>query len=133
MANATKAHRNLNMLDLTGYGRLAELTKLTDKMISEASKGAIVDAARMLAIQVGHYQRKFGALPLEDAIDLLETKALNEDQATWVADGLENLAIAIASVKDDEQPPTVQLGEADVTHNHSRDILPPTQPIRSCS
>ena len=96
------------MLDLTGYGRLAELTKLTDKMISEASKGAIVDAARMLAIQVGHYQRKFGVLPLEDAIDLLETKALNEDQATWVADGLENLAIAIASVKDDEQPPTVQ-------------------------
>jgi len=77
-------------------------------MISEASKGAIVDAARMLAIQVGHYQRKFGALPLEDAIDLLETKALNEDQATCVADGLENLAIAIASVKDDEQPPTVQ-------------------------
>ena len=96
------------MLDLTGYGRLAELTKLTDKMINEASNAAIVDAARMLAIQVGHYQRKFGALPLEDAIDLLETKALNEDQAAWVADGLENLAIAIASVKDDDQPPTVQ-------------------------
>jgi len=96
------------MLDLTGYGRLAELTKLTDKMISEASKGAIVDAARMLAIQVGHYQRKFGALPLEDAIELLETEALNEDQAAWMADGLENLAVAIASVKDDEQPPTVQ-------------------------
>jgi hypothetical protein len=77
-------------------------------MISEASNGAIVDAARMLAVQVGHYQRKFGALPLEDAIEILETKALNEDQAAWVADGLENLAVAIASVKDDEQPPTVQ-------------------------
>jgi hypothetical protein len=36
------------MLDLTGYGRLAELTKLTDKMISEASNGAIVDAARIV-------------------------------------------------------------------------------------
>src|SRR5258707_15862881 len=66
-ANATTAHRNLNMLDLTGYGRLAELTKLTDRMISEASKGAIVDAARMLAVQVGHYQRKFGAFPLGNA------------------------------------------------------------------
>lgn len=96
------------MLDLTGYGRLAELTKLTDKMISEASKGAIIDAARILAIQVGHYQRRFGALPLEETIDLLETRGLNEEQATWVADGLENLAIAIASVKDDDQPPTVQ-------------------------
>ena len=96
------------MLDLTPFGRLAELTKLTDKMINEASKSAIVDAAQMLAIQVGHYQRKFGALPLEDAIELLETEALNEDQAAWMADGLENLAVAIASVKDDDRPPTVQ-------------------------
>jgi hypothetical protein len=96
------------MLDLTGYGRLAEFIKLTDRMINDASKDAIVNAARMLAIQVGHYQRKFGTLPLEDAIELLETETLNEDQAGWVADGLENLAVAIASVKDDEKASTVQ-------------------------
>lgn len=96
------------MLDLTGYGRLAELTKLIDRMTAEASKDAMVAAARLLAIQVGQYQRKFGTLPLEDAIELLETEALSEDQAGWVADGLENLAVAIASVKDDDKPPTVQ-------------------------
>ncbi len=96
------------MLDLTGYGRLAELTKLIERMTAEASKDAIVATARLLAIQIGQYQRKFGTLPLEDAIELLETEALNEDQAGWVADGLENLALAIASVKDDDKPPTVQ-------------------------
>ena len=96
------------MLDLTGYGRLAELTKLTDRMTAEASKEAIIAAARLLALQVGQYQRKFGALPLEDAMELLETKSLGEAQAGWVADGLENLAGAVASVKDDERPPTVQ-------------------------
>ncbi len=96
------------MLDLTGYGRLAEYTKLTDRMINDASKDAIVDAARIMAIQLGHYQRKFGPLPLEDAVELLETRTLSEAQADWVADGLENLAIAIASVKDDDRPPTVQ-------------------------
>ena len=96
------------MLDLTGYGRLAELTKLTDRMTAEASKEAIVAAARLLALQVGQYQRKFGALPLEDAMELLETTSLGEEQAGWVADGLENLAVAVASVKDDERPPTVQ-------------------------
>lgn len=96
------------MLDLTGYGRLAELTKLTDRMTAEASKEAIVAAARLLALQVGQYQRKFGALPLEDAIELLESKSLDETQAGQVADGLENLAVAVASVKDDERPPTVQ-------------------------
>jgi hypothetical protein len=38
------------MLDLTGYGRLAEFIKLTDRMINEASKDAIVNAACMLAV-----------------------------------------------------------------------------------
>jgi hypothetical protein len=96
------------MLDLTGYGRLAELTKLTERMTREASKDALVVAARMLAIQLGQYQRKFGRLPLEDTIELIETRALSEDQAGWIADGLENLAIAIATIRDDDQPPLVQ-------------------------
>ena len=100
-ASATKTHKNLDMLDLKGYGRLAKFIKLTDRMIGEASKDAIVNAARMLAVQVGHYQRKFAALPMEDAIALLKTETLSEDQAGWVADGLENLAVAIAFVKDD--------------------------------
>ena len=96
------------MLDLTGYGRLAELTKLVDRMIKEASKEALVAVARLLAIQVGQYQKKFGPLPLEEAIELLETTSLSEEPAGSVADGLENLAVAIASVKDEDRPPTVQ-------------------------
>ena len=97
------------MLDLTPYGRLAEYVKLTDKMIGAASKDALAEAARMLSIQVAHYQRKFGVLPFDEAMDLLETESLNEEQAGWVADGLETLAVAIASVKDDvEAPTTVQ-------------------------
>jgi hypothetical protein len=97
------------MLDLTPYGRLAEFVKLTDKLIDATSKEALAQAARMLAIQCGHYQRKFGVLPFDEAMDLLESESLGENEAGWVADGLETLAIAIVSVKDDsEQPPTVQ-------------------------
>jgi hypothetical protein len=96
------------MLDLTGYGRLTQLTALTNRMINEASKAAVVAAARMLAIQVGHYQRKYGVIPLEETMDLLETEGLSEDQAAWMADGLENLAVALASIDDDEQQPSVQ-------------------------
>ena len=95
------------MLDLTGYGRLAEFIKLTDKMINEASKDALAETARMLAIQVGHYQRKFGNLPFEEAMELLESQSLDEEQAGWVADGLEMLAVAIASVNE-EPPATMQ-------------------------
>src|SRR5258705_12285851 len=91
------------MLDLTPYGHLAEFLKLTDKMISEASKDALAEAARMLAVQVGHYQRKFGNLPFEEVMELLESQSLDEEQAGWVADGLEVLAVSIASVKDDKE------------------------------
>ncbi len=97
------------MSDLKGYARLAEFTKLTDRMIDDASKEAVVEAARMLAIQVGHYQRKFGLISLDETMALLDTEELSEDQAEWMADGLENLAVALATLDDDvELPPTVQ-------------------------
>lgn len=96
------------MLDLRGYGRLTQLTTLTDRMINDASKEAVVTAASILAIQVGHYQRKFGVIPLDEAMGLLEADGLSENQAGWVADGLENLAVVLSSIKDEEPPPSVQ-------------------------
>ena len=96
------------MLDLTGYGRLAQLSTLTERMTSDASKEAVVTAARMLAIHLGHYQRKFGTIPLDETIELLQNKGLSEDQAGQIADGLEILAMALASVEDDEPAPPVQ-------------------------
>ena len=96
------------MLDLTGYGRLTQHTTLTDRMVNDASREAIVTAARMLAVQLGHYQRKFGVMPFDESVDLLESTGLNEEQAGQVADGLELLAMAMATVKDEEQPPPLQ-------------------------
>ncbi len=97
------------MSDLKGYARLAEFIKLTDRMIDDASKEAVVQAARMLAIQVGHYHRKYGLISLDETMALLDAEELSEEQAEWVADGLENLAVALATLDDDvELPPTVQ-------------------------
>ncbi len=95
-------------LDLTPYGRLAQYIKLTDKLIDDASKDAVAQAARLLAIRVAQYERKFGDLPQEAAMDVLETETLDEKQAGWVADGLERLAVALATIKDDEVPETLQ-------------------------
>ncbi|MGH8616764.1 MAG: hypothetical protein ACREUW_03670 [Burkholderiales bacterium] len=92
------------MLDLTGYGRLAEFTKLTDRMLAQSSKETVAEAARLLAAQLAHYQRKHGALPSDETIDLLAKQDLTEDEAGRVADGLENLAVALATVPDDDGP-----------------------------
>jgi hypothetical protein len=108
MASAAQTTRNLNMLDLTGYGRLAKLTTLTDRMINDASRDALIAATRLLALQVAHFQRLHGALPLDENIDLLESKGLTEEQAERVADGLEVLAMALATIRDDEPDPSLQ-------------------------
>jgi hypothetical protein len=46
-------------------------------MIGAASKDAVAEAARMLSIHVAHYQRKFGVMPFDEAMDLVETESLN--------------------------------------------------------
>ncbi|RPJ48097.1 MAG: hypothetical protein EHM16_03810 [Betaproteobacteria bacterium] len=96
------------MLDLTGYGRLAKLTTLTERMINDASRDALIVAARLLALQVANYQRLHGALPMDENIDLLESEGLTEAQADRVADGLEVLAMALATIRDDAPDPSLQ-------------------------
>jgi hypothetical protein len=96
------------MLDLTGYGRLAKLSALTDRMINDASRDALVSAARLLALHLAHYQRLHGALPMDSSIDLLESRGLTEIEAGQVADGLEVLAMALATIRDDEPDPSLQ-------------------------
>jgi len=90
------------MLDLTGYGRLTEFSKLTDRMLAQASKQAVADAARLLAAQLAQYQRQFGTLPTDGVLDLLGKRDLTEEEAGRVADGLETLAVALATVPDDD-------------------------------
>ena len=77
--------------------------KLADKMVDDASKTQIAEAARILALQVGHYQRKFGALPIDETMELLHVPALSKEQAGWVADGLEILVAVIATAPEDDQ------------------------------
>ena len=96
------------MSDPKGYERLAELTKLVERMIDDASKQAVVEAARMLALQIGHYQRKFGMISLDETMALLESEELSVDQAEWMSDGLENLAVALSGIDDEDEPPRVQ-------------------------
>jgi hypothetical protein len=105
-AEIENMQRNLNMADLTGYGRLAQFSKLTDRMIDDASKEALALTSQVLAIQVGHYQRKFGVIPIDEAIDLLEAEGVSDEQAGWIADGLENLAVVLSSIEGDEESPT---------------------------
>jgi len=90
------------MAERTNQQRLLEYMKLTDRMIEDASKEKIAEAMRIFALEVAQYQKKFGLLPTDEALSLLRSENLNDEQTAWVADGLENIAATLASIPDDD-------------------------------
>jgi hypothetical protein len=96
------------MPDLTGYGRLAKLTTLTDRMINDVCRDALITASRLLALQIAPHRRLHGALPMDESIDLLASKGLNEVQADGVADGLEALVAAFSTIRHDDPDSSLQ-------------------------
>ena len=75
------------MLDLTGYGRLAQLAKLTERMTRDASKSAVVTFTRILAFELGQWGitcNSFGATPI--MTDMI--KGVPQDKIDAVVQGL---------------------------------------------
>jgi hypothetical protein len=50
--------------------------ELADRLIADASKDDVAEAARLLALNVAHYQLKYGALPIDDFADMLRAHAV---------------------------------------------------------
>ncbi len=83
------------MADLSMY---VQYNKLADMLIAQASKEQVAECARLLALNVAHYQMKFGELPLEGTLALLDTDKLSDDQALMLASGLECLVGVLGTV-----------------------------------
>ena len=62
---------------------------LADRLIEESSKEELAECARVLALNVAHYQARFGDIPLEDTLAILDETEPNDDQAAILRDGME--------------------------------------------
>ena len=80
------------------FERFTQLYRVTERMIEEINRDDLVKVARILAMNVANYQGKYGLLPLDETLALLNAKAPNEEQSKILADGMENLATIIAIV-----------------------------------
>ncbi len=83
------------MTDLSEY---VQYNKLADMLIAQASKEQVAECARLLALNVAHYQMKFGELPLEDTLAMLDADEPNDDQAVLLAHGMEHLVGVLGTV-----------------------------------
>lgn len=72
--------------------------RLADKLIEDATKEQLAECARLLALNLAHYQGKFGQVPLEDTLAILGATEPNEMQAVLLSDGMEILVGLLGNV-----------------------------------
>ena len=86
-------------------GKLKEYDALVKQVMAVADKETIEEVARVLATHVGAYQRRYGALPLEDTLATLHAEPPSDDQIADLAQGMQTLVAVLmlaTGVADDD-------------------------------
>ncbi len=72
--------------------------RLADALIESASKEQLAECARLLALNLAHYQARFGEMPLEDTLAILDATEPNDEQAVLLRNGMEVLVGVLGGV-----------------------------------
>ncbi len=63
--------------------------KLADQLIEKVSKDDLAECARLLAMNIAHYQSKYGELPLEETLAMLGVAKPNKEQIELITNAME--------------------------------------------
>ena len=83
--------------------RFAHLLQSSDQMLARAERDDLEECARILAVQCAHYRAKFGDLPIADALDVLASETMNDEQAKWIGDALD-MVVGVLGMREQEHP-----------------------------
>ena len=83
------------MSDLSSF---EQYYKLADVLIEKTGKDELAECARLLALNLAHYQGLYGEVPLSDTLAMLEAPEPNEEQTALLADGMEILVGVLGNV-----------------------------------
>jgi hypothetical protein len=83
------------MTDLTKYRQYSEIA---EQLIKIADKEQLAECARLLAMNVAHYEMKYGALLLEEILATTQSGTPNDQQAELMAKGTETLVGMLGNV-----------------------------------
>ena len=72
--------------------------KLADQLIEKVSKVELAECARLLAMNIAHYQSKYGELPLEETLAMLGVAKPNEEQVELITNAMEIFVGVLGSV-----------------------------------
>ncbi len=83
---------------MTDLSLFAQYNKLADMLIAQASKEQVAECTRLLALNLAHYQMKYGDLPLEETLAMIDVDEPNVEQVEMLASGMENLVGVLGTV-----------------------------------
>ena len=83
---------------MTDLSTFAQYNKLADILINQADKEQVAECARLLALNLAHYQSKYGDLPLGETLAMVDADEPNDEQAVLLANGMENLVGVLGTV-----------------------------------
>lgn len=83
------------MADLSEF---QQYNKLADMLIESSTKEQLAECARLLALNLAHYQGKYGEIPLDDTLAVLDATEPNEEQALMLRNGMEILVGLLGGV-----------------------------------
>jgi len=78
--------------DFTAYSRLA------DELIAKATKEQLADVARLLALNIGYYHKRYGDVLQEELLGMVGAKTLDEETKRLLLRGMQNLVSALGEV-----------------------------------
>ncbi len=77
---------------------LKKYIELVNRLVQLADKEELAECARLWAMNVAHYETKYGAMPLQDRLARTYADELNDQQAELVTKGMETLVGVLGSV-----------------------------------
>lgn len=83
---------------MSSLSELNQLYDLTDLLFEKASKDEIAETARLLAVNLSHYQMKYGELPLDETMAMIDVEKPSPEQTEMLANGMKNLIGLLGNV-----------------------------------
>jgi hypothetical protein len=83
---------------MTDKTRLKQYLEISEQLIEIADKEQLAECARLLAMNVAHYEMQYGALSLEDTLATASNGIANDQQIELTEKGLETMVGVLGSV-----------------------------------
>jgi hypothetical protein len=78
--------------------RFQQYLQLADQLASFATKEDLAECARLLAINIAHYESVHGALPLDETLQMAYSEEPNQAQIDLMTRGMETMVGVLGGI-----------------------------------